>query len=59
MEEFCVLSKEIVSLPAIAHFAMVRLDCEELKQGLAKTAKTFAQILLEKLITNHREHSLQ
>ncbi|XP_055788183.1 dynein axonemal heavy chain 12 isoform X2 [Salvelinus fontinalis] len=59
VEEFCVLSKEIVSLPAIAHFAMVRLDCEELKQGLAKTAKTFAQILLEKLITNHREHSLQ
>uniref|UniRef100_A0A8C7T925 Dynein axonemal heavy chain 12 n=1 Tax=Oncorhynchus mykiss TaxID=8022 RepID=A0A8C7T925_ONCMY len=58
VEEFCVLSKEIVSLPAIAHFAMVRLDCEELKQGLAKTAKTFAQILLEKLITNHREHSL-
>uniref|UniRef100_A0A674AX37 Dynein axonemal heavy chain 12 n=1 Tax=Salmo trutta TaxID=8032 RepID=A0A674AX37_SALTR len=57
-EKFCVLSKEIVSLPAIAHFAMVRLDCEELKQGLAKTAKTFAQILLEKLITNHREHSL-
>uniref|UniRef100_A0A8C8MKR5 Dynein axonemal heavy chain 12 n=1 Tax=Oncorhynchus tshawytscha TaxID=74940 RepID=A0A8C8MKR5_ONCTS len=54
-EKFCVLSKEIVSLPAIAHFAMVRLDCEELKQGLAKTAKTFAQILLEKLITNHRE----
>nr|XP_046220993.1 dynein axonemal heavy chain 12 [Oncorhynchus gorbuscha] len=59
VEEFCVLSKEIVSLPAIAHFAMVRLDCEELKQGLAKTAKTFAQILLDKLITNHREHSLQ
>ncbi|XP_045065490.1 dynein axonemal heavy chain 12 [Coregonus clupeaformis] len=59
VEEFRVLSKEIVSLPAIAHFAMVRLDCEELKQGLAKTAKTFAQILLDKLITNHRQHSLQ
>uniref|UniRef100_A0A3P8ZCE8 AAA+ ATPase domain-containing protein n=1 Tax=Esox lucius TaxID=8010 RepID=A0A3P8ZCE8_ESOLU len=58
VEEFHVLSKEIVSLPAIAHFAMVRLDCEELKQGLAKKAKTFAQLLLEKLVTNHRENSL-
>uniref|UniRef100_A0A6Q2WX96 Dynein axonemal heavy chain 12 n=1 Tax=Esox lucius TaxID=8010 RepID=A0A6Q2WX96_ESOLU len=58
LEEFHVLSKEIVSLPAIAHFAMVRLDCEELKQGLAKKAKTFAQLLLEKLVTNHRENSL-
>lgn len=38
---------------------MVCLDCEELKQGLARKAKTFAQILLQKLITNHREHNLQ
>ena len=59
MEQFRVLSKQIVSLPAIAHFAMVRLDCEELKQGLAKKAKTFAEILVEQLITSHREHSLQ
>ncbi|XP_046897139.1 dynein axonemal heavy chain 12 [Hypomesus transpacificus] len=59
VEQFRVLSKQIVSLPAIAHFAMVRLDCEELKQGLAKKAKTFAEILVEQLITSHREHSLQ
>uniref|UniRef100_A0A8C4EGR3 Dynein axonemal heavy chain 12 n=1 Tax=Dicentrarchus labrax TaxID=13489 RepID=A0A8C4EGR3_DICLA len=35
VEEFHVLSKEIVNLPAKAHFTMVHLDCEELKQGLA------------------------
>lgn len=38
---------------------MVHLDCEELKQGLADKAKTYAEILLKKLITSHREHNLQ
>ncbi|KAM3869140.1 dynein axonemal heavy chain 12-like [Diretmus argenteus] len=59
VEEFRTLSREIVSLPAVARFTMVRLNCEELKQGLANKAQNFAQILLEKLVTDHREHNLQ
>ncbi|XP_026189143.1 dynein heavy chain 12, axonemal isoform X3 [Mastacembelus armatus] len=59
VEEFRALSKEIMSLPAKAHFTMVHLDCEELKQGLANKAKTYAEILLKKLITSHREQNLQ
>ncbi|XP_049921653.1 dynein axonemal heavy chain 12 [Epinephelus moara] len=59
VEEFRVLSKEIISLPAKAHFSMVHLDSEELKQGLANKAKNYAEILLKKLITSHREQNLQ
>ncbi|XP_071374585.1 dynein axonemal heavy chain 12 [Centroberyx affinis] len=59
VEEFHVLSKEITSLPAIAQFTMVYLDCKELKEGLANKAKNFAEILLNRLVSNHREHNLQ
>ncbi|XP_051280505.1 dynein axonemal heavy chain 12 [Dicentrarchus labrax] len=59
VEEFHVLSKEIVNLPAKAHFTMVHLDCEELKQGLANKANNYAEILLRKLVTSHREQTLQ
>ncbi|XP_067448608.1 dynein axonemal heavy chain 12 [Thunnus thynnus] len=59
VEEFRALSKKIISLPAKAHFTMVHLDCEELKQGLANKAKNYAEILLKKLITSHRAQNLQ
>lgn len=59
VEEFHVLSKEILSLPAKAYFAMIHLDCEELKQGLAKKAKNFAEKLLERMITTHRQKTLK
>lgn len=59
VEEFRLLSREIVSLPVVAHFAMVHLDCEELKQGLARKARGFAQALLEKLVAIHRQESQQ
>ncbi|XP_037628190.1 dynein heavy chain 12, axonemal [Sebastes umbrosus] len=59
VEEFRVLSKAIISLPAKAHFSMVHLDCEELKQGLANKAKNYAEILLKKLVASHREQNLQ
>ncbi|XP_055007109.1 dynein axonemal heavy chain 7-like [Boleophthalmus pectinirostris] len=54
VEEFHRLSKEIIDLPAKAHFTMVHLDCEELKQGLANKAKHFAEELIKKLVNNHR-----
>ncbi|KAF4078180.1 hypothetical protein AMELA_G00196410 [Ameiurus melas] len=59
VEVFRTLSKEISSLPAVVYFDMIRLDCEELKQGLAKKAQTFAQILVARLITTHREQCFQ
>ncbi|RXM97062.1 Dynein heavy chain 12, axonemal [Acipenser ruthenus] len=59
VEEFRLLSRQIMSLPSIAHYNMVHLDCEDLKQGLAKKAKSFTNILLETLVKQHREHNEQ
>lgn len=58
-EEFKAVSKEIVSLPSKAFFQMVHLDCEELKRGLVSKAKGYAEMLLEKMITNLREENKQ
>ncbi|XP_015203470.2 dynein axonemal heavy chain 12 isoform X1 [Lepisosteus oculatus] len=55
VDEFRALSRDIMSLPSVAHFDMVQLDCEDLKQGLANKAKAFAQTLLERLVTKHSE----
>lgn len=59
VEVFHNLSKEITSLPSVVYFDMIRLDCEDLKQGLAKKAQTLAQNLVARLITTHREQCLQ
>ncbi|XP_030590036.1 dynein heavy chain 12, axonemal [Archocentrus centrarchus] len=59
VEKFRALSKEIMSLPSKAHFTMVHLDCEELKQGLANKAKAYADMLLKKLVSRHREKNLE
>lgn len=58
-EEFKAVSKEIVSLPSKAFFQMVHLDCEELKRGLVSKAKSYAEMLLEKMITSLREDNKQ
>ncbi|XP_070594569.1 LOW QUALITY PROTEIN: dynein axonemal heavy chain 12 [Erythrolamprus reginae] len=57
IDEFLNLSMEIMSLPLIAHFPMVRLDCDDLKQGLCEKAKSFAYKLLDLLAKNHREEN--
>nr|XP_008166211.1 dynein axonemal heavy chain 12 isoform X1 [Chrysemys picta bellii] len=54
IDEFLSLAKEIMSLPLLAHFPMVRLDCDDLKQGLTDKAKSFANILMEIIVANHR-----
>ncbi|XP_053173949.1 dynein axonemal heavy chain 12 [Scomber japonicus] len=59
VEEFRALSKNIINLPSKAHFTMVHLDCEELKQGLANKARNYAEVLLKKMITSHREQNLK
>ncbi|XP_037760095.1 dynein axonemal heavy chain 12 isoform X2 [Chelonia mydas] len=57
IDEFLSLAKEIMSLPLLAHFPMVRLDCDDLKQGLTDKAKSFANILMERIVANHREEN--
>lgn len=57
IDEFLSLAKEIMSLPQLAHFPMMRLDCDDLKQGLADKAKSFANMLLERIVANHREEN--
>ncbi|ROL53285.1 Dynein heavy chain 7, axonemal [Anabarilius grahami] len=59
VERFRALSQEISGLPSLIHFDMVRLDCEELKQGLAKKAKTLSEIIVGKLVSSHHQCSLQ
>uniref|UniRef100_A0A8C2FZU5 Dynein axonemal heavy chain 12 n=1 Tax=Cyprinus carpio TaxID=7962 RepID=A0A8C2FZU5_CYPCA len=49
VERFRALSQEISGLPSLIHFDMVRLDCEELKQGLAKKANTLSEIIVGKM----------
>lgn len=46
-------------LPEKAYFTMVHLNCEELKQGLANKARSFANLLLKKMSSSHREQNLQ
>ncbi|XP_063147830.1 dynein axonemal heavy chain 12 [Candoia aspera] len=57
IDQFLNLSMEIMSLPMIAHFPMVRLDCDDLKQGLGEKAKSFAYKLLDLLVYNHRDEN--
>ncbi|XP_056445731.1 dynein axonemal heavy chain 12 isoform X2 [Gadus chalcogrammus] len=59
VEEFLALSREISSLPEKAHFTMIHLDCVDLKQGLAKKAKSFAEVIVARLVTDHREQNLK
>ncbi|XP_029975539.1 dynein heavy chain 12, axonemal [Salarias fasciatus] len=59
VEEFRALSQEIMSLPSKASFTMVHLDCSELKQGLANKSNAYAEKLLKKLVSRHREQNTQ
>ncbi|CAL8325422.1 unnamed protein product [Merluccius merluccius] len=59
VEEFLALSREIINLPEKAHFAMIHLDCVDLKQGLANKAKAFAQSIVARLVADHHEQNLQ
>uniref|UniRef100_A0A8D0GGB1 Dynein heavy chain 12, axonemal n=1 Tax=Sphenodon punctatus TaxID=8508 RepID=A0A8D0GGB1_SPHPU len=57
IDEFLSLAKEIMSLPLLANFPMVRLDCDDLKQGLADKAKSIANMLLERIVADHRDEN--
>ena len=57
IEKFRTLAKEIMMLPSIEHFDMIKLDCEDLKQGLADAAKELSDSLLERVSTDHRNEN--
>ena len=44
-------------LPSFEHYDMIRLDCEDLKRGLAETAKGMADTLLERVAEDHRKEN--
>ena len=49
------LAREIMSLPGVEHYDMIRLDCEDLKHGLAEAARGHADTLLERVAEDHRK----
>lgn len=54
IEKYKAVAREIVALPSIETFDMIRLDCEDLKRGLADAAKDLANQLLTKVTDDHR-----
>ena len=54
IEKFRSLSDEIMMLPSIEHYDMIRLDCEDLKRGLSDAAKGLAGILMDRVASDHR-----
>ncbi|XP_055503511.1 dynein axonemal heavy chain 12 [Leucoraja erinacea] len=57
IDQFRHLAVEIVSLQKVAHFHMVRLECEDIKHGLSEKARSFAEMLLDGLVAKHREEN--
>ncbi|KAJ6668326.1 hypothetical protein lerEdw1_015703 [Lerista edwardsae] len=57
IDEFFTLAKEIMNLPLMGHFPMVRLDCDDLKQGLVDKARSFSNKLLETIVARHKEEN--
>ncbi|ESP01004.1 hypothetical protein LOTGIDRAFT_225521 [Lottia gigantea] len=57
IERFRNLATEIMGLPSIEHFDMIRLNCEDLKIGLAKAARGLADELLSRVSADHRSEN--
>lgn len=57
IEKFRSLASEIMGLPSIEHFDMIRLDCEDLKRGLASACRKLADQLLSRVSTDHRREN--
>ena len=54
IDEFRGVAKEIMGLDSIVHFDMIRLDCEDLKRGLAEKSRSYADMLLDRVASDHR-----
>ncbi|VDO03290.1 unnamed protein product [Rodentolepis nana] len=48
------LAQQIYTLPDVEYFNLIRLDCEDLKIGLAKECKRLADLLIENLANKLR-----
>ncbi|XP_041350374.1 dynein heavy chain 12, axonemal-like isoform X3 [Gigantopelta aegis] len=57
IEKYRNLASEIMGLPSIEHFDMIRLDCEDLKRGLAEAARGLANELLSRVSADHRSEN--
>ncbi|XP_059163826.1 dynein axonemal heavy chain 12-like isoform X1 [Physella acuta] len=57
IEKFRSLASEIMGLPSIEHFDMIRLDCEDLKRGLARVCRSHADELLSRVSSDHRREN--
>ncbi|NXK86097.1 DYH7 protein, partial [Formicarius rufipectus] len=57
IDDFFTLKKEILSLPETIYFAMICLNCEDLKQGLANCANNCAKMLLDKIVADYKEEN--
>ena len=57
IEKYRNLAKEIMGLPSIEHFDMIRLDCEDLKRGLAEGSRHLANELLRRVSDDHRREN--
>ncbi|XP_069101059.1 dynein axonemal heavy chain 12-like isoform X1 [Argopecten irradians] len=57
IEKYRDVAREIMGLPSIEHFDMIRLDCEDLKRGLAEAARGLADELLRKVSDDHRQEN--
>ena len=53
------LARQVSMLPNIASFDMVELDCDDLKRGLASKSHSFAEQLLTRLATDHRNENIR
>ncbi|XP_046853911.1 dynein axonemal heavy chain 7-like isoform X3 [Xenia sp. Carnegie-2017] len=58
IEVYRNLARQVSMLPNIVSFDMVELNCDDLKRGLASKSHSFAEQLLKRLATNHRNKSL-
>ena len=57
IEKYRALASEIMGLPSIEHYDMIRLDCEDLKVGLAAAARGLADELLSRVSADHRKEN--
>ncbi|XP_033102995.1 dynein heavy chain 12, axonemal-like isoform X1 [Anneissia japonica] len=57
IEEFQQIARKIMNLDSIIRFDMIRLDCEDLKKGLADKARGYASMLLDQVASNHRKEN--
>eukprot|EP00794_Sanderia_malayensis_P007414 gene7414-8234_t len=57
IEKFRLIARDVSSLFTVAHMDIMRLDCDDLKRGLASKAHGYAEMLLTRLAEDHRKEN--